>query len=345
MNDPTPTAAPLAVTAELVATAAPQDPWPSPRIAGYALFVFAIVLMFNFLDRGILNLLVTPIKRDLGLSDVQMSLLMGFAFSLFYVLLGLPIARLVDSRSRRLIMGTGIAIWSGMTALCGLAGNFSQLFIARVGVGVGEACNGPATYSMLSDLFPREKLPRAISFLNFGFVAGTGLALVIGGLVIKLLARVPEVHLPLIGTLHSWQLVFIVVGLPGLLVAALMATMPEPKRRGVLALVQGGRAVPVKSLPVKQVVGFLVKNGPAYAPMFMGLACSSVLNFGIQAWAPTLFARAYGWSASQAGLTLGILVIVTAPIGLLAGSALAERFARQGRDDANWRVVVIAMCL
>jgi MFS family permease len=211
-----------------------EQPWPSARQAWYAVGIFATALMVNFLDRGILTLLVQPIKHDLGLTDTQMSLLMGFAFICFYVFLGLPIARLVDSRSRRLIIGIGIATWSAMTALCGFAQNFWQLFLFRVGVGVGEACNGPATYSMMADLFPREKLARAIAVLNFGFVGGTGTALIIGGTVIHLIANTPEVTLPLVGTMRSWQVTFFIVGLPGLLVAALMATVPEPARRGLI---------------------------------------------------------------------------------------------------------------
>src|SRR5215475_4360 len=167
-------------------TVAPEvasEPWPSPRRAWYAVFVFALALMINFLDRGIVSLLVRPIKESLSLSDIQMSLVMGFAFSCFYVILGFPIARMADYKSRRTILGVGVAIWSIMTALCGLAQNFWQLFLCRVGVGSGEACSGPSTYSMLADLFPRDKLPRAIAVLNFGFYAGTGLAFMIVGLI------------------------------------------------------------------------------------------------------------------------------------------------------------------
>src|ERR1700691_4416322 len=159
-------------------------PWPRPRQAGYAVAIFALALMINFLDRGILNLLVEPIKRDLHLSYLEISLIIGFAFACFYVIFRLPIARLSDSRSRRAIVGTGIAIFSVMTTLCGIAQNFWQLFLCRVGVGVGEACNGPATFSMLADLFPPTKLPRAIGVLNFGFVFGLGTSLLIGGTIV-----------------------------------------------------------------------------------------------------------------------------------------------------------------
>ena len=178
---------------------ATDEPWPPARQAWYAVFVCSLALLVNFLDRGILNLLVEPIKADLHLSDVQISMVMGFAFVAFYVILGLPIARLVDYKSRKVILAVGIGIWSLMTAACGLANSFWPLFGARVGVGVGEACSGPGTFSLLSDYFPKDKLPRAIAALNFGYTTGNGLALIIGGGVIAFLSTLPPVVLPGIG--------------------------------------------------------------------------------------------------------------------------------------------------
>jgi len=318
----------------------PAQPWPSPRQAWYAVGIFATALMVNFLDRGILTLLVEPIKRDLSLTDTQISLLMGFAFVCFYVFVGLPIARLVDSRSRRLIIGIGIATWSAMTALCGLAQNFWQLFVFRVGVGVGEACNGPATYSMMADLFPREKLARAIAVLNFGFVGGTGTALIIGGTVIHLIANTPEVTLPLVGTLRSWQVTFFIVGLPGLLVAALMATVREPVRRGRIK--QSADGADRKILSIREVLQYLNAERRAYGPMFLGLALKSVLAFGGAMWVPTFFMRTYGWSATEIGLTQGTLLLVISPFGLVAGSLLSEWLSRRGYDDAHLRVVLLS---
>ena len=331
--------APLAPQRGSDSAAAPvaSTPWPSPARAWYAVAIFALALTINFLDRGILNLLIEPVKRDLHLTDVQVSYLVGIAFVLFYVILGLPIARLVDSRSRRLIIGVGILTWSLMTAGCGLAQNFWQLFVGRVGVGVGEACNGPSTYSMLADLFPHEKLPRAISVLNFGFVTGTALALLLGGAVIHFVSLLPPVSLPLIGVLHPWQLTFILVALPGLLVASLFTTVREPLRRG--------RVGADRSLPVRDVVRFLVDNRKAYGPMFLGLAFNTVVLFGIQAWTPVFFTRTFGWTPAQFGVTFGLVLLIVAPLGLICGSLLAERFARQGRADANLRVTLIAFAL
>ena len=183
--------------------------------AWYAIFVFALALMMNFLDRGIVGLLVHPLEIDLHLTDSQVGLVTGVAYIVFYAAIGLPIARFADRGVRRTIVGVGIAVWSIATACCGLAGNFWQLFVARMGVGAGEACNGPPVFSMISDLFPREKLPLAIAVLNFGFIFGNGFASILGGAVIQALTGV-SVTLPVFGTLHSWQLVFLAVGLPGL---------------------------------------------------------------------------------------------------------------------------------
>jgi len=319
-----------------IPAAAPAEaPWPSARTAWYAVGVFGLVLAINFLDRGILVLLIGPIKHDLQLSDTKASLLIGFAFVVFYLFLGLPIARLVDTRSRRLIIGTGIALWSLMTVFCGLARNFAQLFIARVGVGVGEACNGPATFSMMADLFPRDKLPRAIAVLNFGFVAGTGLALLLGGAVIHFVSSMPAVNLPVVGALHPWQITLMLVGFPGLLVSLLLTTVPEPVRRGLVGA--------ARSLPVSEVIGYMRSNLGAYGPIFLGLGFNVVLAFGNQAWIPTMFVRTYGWTAAHAGIVQGTIVICTAPFGLMVGSALSEWFTKRGYADANMRVTFISI--
>lgn len=318
-----------------------HQPWPPAGQAWYALSIFTVALMFNFLDRGILTLLVQPIKRDLALTDFQISLVMGFAFVGFYAFVGLPIARLVDMHSRRLILGVGIALWSGMTALCGLAGTFWHLFLARLGVGVGEACNGPATFSMLSDFFPREKLPKAISVLNIGFMFGQGLALIVGGTLIGMISNLPPLTLPLVGEIRPWQMTFFAVGLPGLIIAALMSTVREPQRRGLIATA-GGKAQPHTSLPVREIAAYLIEHRGAYLPMLLGLAIQGTLIVGVTSWLPTFFIRSHDWSIAHFGQVMGGIMLLISPIGLILGGVLAEKMALRGRHDANMRVVVIA---
>ena len=316
---------------ERIAPAATSEPWPGPRRAWYAVFVFALALMINMLDRGIVPLLVRPLKRDLGLSDTDIGWLMGPAFVIFYVLLGLPIARLADYKSRRVILGVGVTVWSFMTSLCGLAKGYWQLFFCRVGVGSGEACSGPATFSMLADLFPKEKLPRAIAVLNFGFYAGNGLALIISGTIANAFADAAPVTLPLIGvTMRGWQITFIVIGLPGLIVAALLATVREPKRR-----------ISARLIPIRDVFAFLNKNRTSFAPIFIGMGIQVVMTYGALNWGPAFYQRTFGWTPKVYGVVMGLITIALMPVGTLFGSILAERFARAGRDDANMRVVLL----
>jgi MFS family permease len=332
----------MAAHPDITANAAPAadaEPWPSPFVAWDAIFVFSLALMMNFLDRGIVGLLVFPLKQDLGLTDTEVGLVAGLGYIGFYALVGLPIARFADRATRRTIVGIGIAVWSIATAFCGLAQNFWQLFLARMGVGAGEAANGPPVFSMISDLFPREKLPLAIAVLNFGFIFGNGFAAIFGGTVIHLLEGV-NLTLPVVGTLKTWQLVFIAVGLPGLLVAALMFTVKEPKRRGRIAT-----AGAHKNIPIRQVAKFFNQNGRTYWPMFLGLAFNIIPAVGLLIWGAEFFRRSYGWNVADFAITSGIIVMVVAPFGAIFGGWFAGYLQRKGHDDANLRVVLYSFAL
>lgn len=314
------------------------QPWPEPAKAWYAVGVFALALMFLFLDRGIISLLVGPIKADLDLSDFQISLLLGFSLIVFNAFLAIPASRFVDIWPRNIIITAGIAVWSTMTVMCGFAYSFAQLFIYRIGVGVGEIVHGPATYSMMADLFPRERLPRAIAVLQIGFIAGTGISLLLGAFVIQLLLGIDNIQIP--GTnlvVRNWQLVFIIVGLPGLLVAGLMMTVAEPPRRGRLVKLE-------KPMPLRHVLRYLREHWRVYAPQFIALGISATEVYGTRAWHPEFFRRTYGWSPQETGMVLGTALIIAAPFGLWGATWLAERFAKT-RDDANLRVVAIAYTL
>jgi MFS family permease len=327
------------ITPDTASAPADSEPWPSPFVAWYAIFVFALALGMNFLDRGIVGLLVQPLKQDLNLTDTEVGLIAGFGYIVLYALIALPIARFADRGTRRTIVGVGIAVWSLATAACGLALNFWQLFLARMGVGAGEAANGPPVFSMISDLFPRDKLPLAIAVLNFGFIFGTGFAGIFGGTVIHLLEGV-TVTAPVVGTLKTWQLVFIAVGLPGLLVAALMFTVKEPKRRGRIASAGGHQ-----NIPVREVVRFFARNARTYLPMFLGLAFNIIPAVGLLFWGAEYFRRSFGWAPADFAITSGIIIMVVGPFGLIFGGWLAGWLQRKGRDDANLRVVVYSFSL
>lgn len=311
------------------------QPWPRPVEAWYAIAIFALALMMDFLDRGVIGYLVHPIELDLHLSDSQIGLITGLAYVCFYALIGLPIARWADTGTRRTIVGLGVAVWSVATAFCGLAHNFWQLFFGRMGVGAGEACNGPPVFSMISDLFPREKLPLAIAVLNFGFIAGTGLASIFAGTIIHILSAMPSVNLPFLGALKSWQMTFIAVGLPGLVIAALMWTVKEPARRGRISRDTAG-------LPISHVVRFFLDNRTTYIPMFAGLGFNIIPSVGLIFWTAEYFRRSFDWQPADYALYSGAVSILVAPLGAILGSRMAERFHRDGHDDANLRVVLLS---
>jgi MFS family permease len=193
------------------------------RQANYALLVLLLAYILSFIDRNAMAVLVGPIRADFDISDFQYSLLHGFAFSMFYIFLGLPIARLADRGSRKSIITIGVFFWSLMTCLCGVAQSFKMLFIARMGVGVGEAALSPPAYSLLSDYFSSEALPRAMAIYTLGITLGGGLAYIVGGGVYEYFLLHGSPVLPLLGELRPWQLTFIVVGLPGFLLVALLS--------------------------------------------------------------------------------------------------------------------------
>jgi len=205
-------------------------PWPALGQAYYVAWVLALVQMCAQLNNGVMSLLVEPVKRDLQLTDLQMSYLLGFSVVLFYVLIGIPAARLVDRHNRKWLLTLSITVWSAATAACGVAQTFWQFFAARVGIGTGESINGPLAYSLLADYFPPDKLPRAIAIYNVGFQGGTALSLLLGAFMIHILAGLPTIQVPLLGTVRDWQVVFILAGFVGLPIALLVAGIAEPAR-------------------------------------------------------------------------------------------------------------------
>lgn len=317
-----------------------EAPWPPATTGWWAITVFILTLAVGYLDRGVLTLLVESIKRDLHLTDTQMSLVIGFAFIVFYIVLGLPMARWVDSGSRRLILGISVSVWSLCTAFCGVAHNFMQLVACRLGMGAGEAAISPGIGSMIADLFPPERLARAMSVLALAYIGGNALAMLLGGAVIHAVAHLHSVIVPFFGPVFPWQLTFFIVGLPGLLVAALYFTVPEPARRGRLP----GQG-PVVAIPVREVGRYMAENRRVYLPMFLGIALNGMVSAGSQAWTPALFSRNYGWNASQFGSTAGTISLLLAPIGLLAGIRINEWLYRRGYHDANMRLTAIVTWL
>ena len=315
--------------------------FPSPRYAGYVVTLLTLAYIVSFLDRQVLNLLVEPIKADLHISDTEISLLMGLAFGIFYTLMGIPIGRLVDRYSRRSIIAIGITLWCVMTAGCGLAKNFGQLFIARIGVGIGEASLTPSALSLISDYFPKEKRGRAISFYNMGISLGAGTAMILGGMVINFVQTAPPLVLPIVGQLFAWQSVFIVVGLPGIVIALLMVTVKEPVRRELLAI--DGATDPTGSqvLSLRFVARYLFSRWKTYLTLFLGMSIVTIIGYAYFSWIPTMFIRVYGWSIKDVGLAYGIILLIFGPIGVNLGGWLADRLYKRGAKDGHMRATFI----
>jgi len=310
--------------------------YPNPVYGWYVVVILTFAYLLSFLDRQILALMVGPIRRDLDISDTQVSLLGNLAFGIFYTLLGLPLGRAADRFSRRGIIAAGITVWCAMTAACGLARNFIQLFIARVGVGVGEAALNPAALSMISDYFPARTRGRALTFYNMGISLGVGVALIFGGQVIAWVAAAPPVELPGIGELRAWQTVFILVGLPGLLVALLMLTVREPERRGRLQIRQADGTV-TEQLSVRATVGYLASRWRMYLTHFVGMTVVTIQGYSFFFWVPELFVRTWQWTIPQVSLAYGLVTIIGGPIGILLGGWIADRLYQRGHKDALMR--------
>ena len=310
--------------------------YPSSAVAWSTVAILMVAYVLSFIDRQILNLLVGPIRRDLAISDTQMSLLMGLSFALFYTLCGIPLGRMADSRSRRGLITVGMLIWSAMTAACGLARQYWQFLLFRVGVGVGEAALSPAAYSLIADSFPAQRRATAISVYSMGIYLGSGLAFLLGGLVIKFASAQGDVHLPLLGEVRPWQLIFLILGAAGVLFTLLMLAVKEPQRHGVGAGVE---------VPMREVGAYLRANRKTVICHNFGFACISFASYGSGAWVPTFFVRTYGWDAGHVGVVYGSIVAVFGCLGIVFGGRLADRWAKRGRTDANMRVGLLAACL
>lgn len=310
-----------------------ETSYPPAPYSWYVVSVLTLAYTVSFIDRQIMALMIEPIRHDLSISDTQVSLLVGLAFAVFYTVLGVPIARLADRYSRGVIITVGITVWCLMTAACGVSRNYAQLFLARVGVGVGEAALSPSALSMISDYFPRQSRVRAIAVYNMGISLGAGLAMILGGQIVAHVTQAPALRMPVVGQLFAWQTVFLIVGLPGLVVALLMATVREPKRREHLQATAGENS----HLSLRVAAKFLGGRWRMYGSHFFGMSTVAILAYGLLAWIPTMFIRTWGWGIAEIGLAYGLIVLVAGPLSALGASWLSERFTKAGYEDADMR--------
>ena len=317
-----------------------SQPYPAPAYAWYVVGVLTLVYVFSFIDRQILSLLVRPIREDLGISDTQMSLLMGFTFAVFYTFFGIPLGRLADSRSRRGIIAAGFAAWSLATAGCGLIRSYVNLLLCRIGVGVGEASLSPAAYSMITDYFPPERRATALGVYGIGIYLGSGLAMLLGGVVIGLASATSAYHLPVVGEIKPWQLIFFIVGLPGLPLSLLLYTVREPVRRGM----PKGQAAGTQ-IPMPKVIAYMKQNAATILCHTLGFGMISFGTYGAGSWLPTYFVRKLGWTPANSGIVFGTIIIVFGSFGVAVAGRIADWLQERGYRDAKLRVAFLATLL
>jgi len=310
--------------------------YPSAPTAWTVTVLLTVLYVFSFIDRQVLNLLVGPIQSDLDLTDVQVSLLQGFAFVSTYVVLSVPIGRLVDTRSRVFIISAGVAFWSLATAACGLAKNFGTLFVARAGVGIGEATLTPASWSLMADYFPPERRTLPFSVFLVGPYIGAGIAMIFGGLAMAFFADLGAVTVPVLGTLAPWQLTFIVVGAPGLLLALLTLLVPEPVRKGVTE-------DQTEAAPYSEILQWMNQYRAIYVALLLGVPCITLILYGLQAWIPTYLLRVQGMSLLEAGTQYGGIALVCSSIGVLSGPWFGQLLLSRGYKDYQLRVAMFSL--
>jgi MFS family permease len=314
-------------------TPAPDAAWPSAGRAWWTVAVLVFAYVISFVDRTILSLLIEPIKASLHLSDTEIGLVQGLAFGLFYAAMGLPLGWLADRMSRRSLIAIGATLWCFATAACGLATSFVQLFLARIGVGVGEASLGPSALSLISDSFPRERRGLPIAIYAAAAAAGAGLALMVGGAVIQMVATHDQLVLPLIGAIERWQAAFLLVGVAGLVIAPLMATVREPARRTEVAT----------AAPTESIAAFVRRNSAFMVRHYVAVACFSILIYAALSWVPTQFVRVYGWTAGEVGWRYGPVLLLAGTGGTVLGGAVANWLNRRGGRLGAMHVTITGM--
>ena len=282
------------------------------RQATYTVAVLAVVYAFNYIDRQLIVILQEAIKQDLGFADWQLGLLSGFAFAIFYTLMGVPIARYADRANRRNIIALAITTWSLMTAVCGAVGNFWQMFLARVGVGVGEAGCSPPAHSMISDLYPQERRATAMSTYNLGVYLGVLVGFIAGGWLNEIV---------------GWRMAFVMVGLPGVLVALLVRfTVPEPPR----AVVSDTAAAP----PIRSVLNLLWQR-KSFRHLALAAGLHAFVGYGAGNWGPSFFIRSHGVGTAELSLWIAPIAAFAGAIGALGGGYIADRL---GKRDVRWNI-------
>ena len=312
--------------------------YPEKKHSYSAVAVLTLAQVFAFIDRQIPSMLVEPIKQDFNLTDSQIALLGGAAFSIFYAIMALPIGYAVDRYQRTKVLGIGVFLWSLMTALAALANSFGKLFGARIGVAVGEAVMAPTSVSLVSDSFPENKQGIPMGIITSGVYIGIGITLLGGGFLIDYLTSIGGINIPLIGYLKPWQATFMIVGLPGLVLAVAAFYLKEPKRLEAQAYIN-------KNVDRQNVFLHLKEHKKTLVPMFGGLIFMALIFYSFSFWAPTMMIRAYNISLSEAGFILGLITIISSIAGTIFAGSAVDYLRNKNYSDAPVRAALFAVLL
>ena len=305
----------------------PATPYPNRKYAWFVVFVLILASLIAFIDRQVVAIVVGPMQEDLGVGDTEIGWLYG-VFALFYAVAALPIATLADMKSRKTIIAVGIALWSLLTIACGLARNYWQIFFARMGVGIGEATLNPSTTSLIGDFFPRKDVPLALSIFQIGPIVGTGIAFIIGGMVLEIVQQAEPLTLPLIGALKPWQQTFVYVGAPGILLAGLFLFIREPVRRV-------SNEPEIAQTGIGQLIHFYRTNASTLLWHHLGFVSLILTGYAFVFWSVTFFVRIHGVPAAEASQIFGWIFVIFGPMGPLIVAYIAAELKRRGHHDAN----------
>ena len=312
--------------------------YPEKKHSYSAVAILTLAQVFAFIDRQIPSMLVEPIKQDFNLTDSQIALLGGAAFSIFYAIMALPIGYAVDRYKRTKVLGTGIFLWSLMTALAGLANSFGKLFGARIGVAVGEAVMAPISVSLVSDSFPENKQGKPMGIITAGVYIGIGITLLGGGFLIDYLTSIGGITLPLIGYLKPWQATFMIVGIPGLVLAIAAFYLKEPQR--IEDQVDSNHLVDRKNVFLH-----LKEHRKTLIPMFGGLIFMALIFYSFSFWAPTMMIRTFDISLTEVGFILGMITIISSITGTIIAGSVVDYLRNRNYSDAPVRAAMIAVIL
>lgn len=308
-------------------TADSGQPSISPFQANYLLIMLTVAYCMAYIDRQMLNLLVDPIRDTLIISDTEFSFLQGTAFVIAYLAAAPIFGRLVDVANRKLILIFGVFSWSAFTAVSGLCDTYTELFMARMGVGITEACIFPVAWSLIGDAFSNERQPRALSIFLLAPQLGGGLSLIAGGLIIGFAASLVA-QIPVLASLEPWQMAFVVTGVPGIAFALLLFTLVEPKRTSSSPTAEDHNP------SLGEVFSHIGRHSHLYVRMYLAIGVVAIVTLVIPSWLPAFMIRAHGLTAAETGLRLGIIASIVGPISTISGPLVAEWFRKRGNPDA-----------